>query len=200
MKCSTSTTVFSKGLSIIIYSTILSLPIENRLSYLVYVTLRLTKYPASKGAQWLLWLKRSIRVVRALEVSRQIFLHIYVTVHLQFLRMLSDSKRARMKKKTERRENRSTNTVMQGCGKIFKKNNCLRMNQACVANRVKQKKTNNKITAPKAGNHFPSFYNSNFFFLGECERSIYVKKRVQTPLKKIPYIRLVKITTTFGLN
>lgn len=47
---------------------------------------------------------------------------------------------------------------------------------------------------------FPSFYNSNFFFLGECERSIYVKKRVQTPLKKILYIRLVKITTTFGLN
>ena len=84
---------------IIICSTILSLPIENCLSYLVYVTLKLTKYPASKGAQCLLWLKRSIRVVRALEVSTQIFLHIYVTVHLQFLRMLSDSKRARMKKK-----------------------------------------------------------------------------------------------------
>ena len=33
------------------------------------------------------------------------FLHIYLTVHLQFPRMLSDSKRTRTKKKTERREN-----------------------------------------------------------------------------------------------
>ena len=166
MKCSTSTTVFSKGLSIIICSTILSLPIENRLSYLVYVTLRLTKYPASKGAQWLLWLKRSIRVVRALEVSTQIFLHIYVTVHLQFLRMLSDSKRARMKKKTERRENRSTNTVMQGCGKIFKKNNGLRMNQACVANRVKQKKTNKQNNCPESWKSLSELLQFKLFFSG----------------------------------
>ena len=139
--------------------------------------------------------------MRALEVSTQIFLHIYVTAHLQFLRMLSDSKRARMKKKTERRENRSTNTVMQGCGKIFKKNNGLRMNQACVANRVKQKKTNKQNNCPESWKSlFRASTIQTFFFLGECERSIYVKKRVQTPLKKIPYIRLVKITTTFGLN
>ena len=200
MKCSTSTTVFSRGLIIIICSTILSLPIENCLSYLVYVTLRLTKYPASKGAQWLLWLKRSIRVVRALEVSTQIFLHIYVTVHLQFLRMLSDSKRARMKKKTERRENRSTNTVMQGCGKIFKKNNGLRMNQAWIANRVKQKKNEQTKQLPrKLEITFASFYSSNFFSGGVWTIHLR-KKRVQTPLKKIPYIILVKITTTFDLN
>ena len=36
------------------------------------------------------------------------FLHIYLTVHLQFPRMLSDSKRTRTKKKTERRENWQT--------------------------------------------------------------------------------------------
>ena len=109
-------------------------------------------------------IKRSIRVVRALEVSTQIFLHIYVTVHLQFLRMLSDSKRARMEKKTERRENRSTNTVMQGCGKIFKKNNGLRMNQAWIANRVKQKKNEQTKQLPrKLEITFASFYSSNFF-------------------------------------
>lgn len=192
MKCSTSTTVFSRGLIIIICSTILSLPIENCLSYLVYVTLRLTKYPASKGAQWLLWLKRSIRVVRALEVSTQIFLHIYVTVHLQFLRMLSDSKRARMKKKTERRENRSTNTVMQGCGKIFKKNNGLRMNQAWIANRVKQKKNEQTKQLPrKLEITFASFYSSNFF-LGECERSIYEKKESKLRWKKYRILYLLK--------
>lgn len=36
------------------------------------------------------------------------FLHIYLTVHLQFPRMLSDSKRTRTKKKTEKRENWQT--------------------------------------------------------------------------------------------
>ena len=51
--------------------TILSLPTENRLSYLLYVTQGLTKYPASKGAQWLLWLKRSIKMVKALEANIQ---------------------------------------------------------------------------------------------------------------------------------
>ena len=192
MKCSTSTTVFSRGLIIIICSTILSLPIENCLSYLVYVTLRLTKYPASKGAQWLLWLKRSIRVVRALEVSTQIFLHIYVTVHLQFLRMLSDSKRARMKKKTERRENRSTNTVMQGCGKIFKKNNGLRMNQAWIANRVKQKKNEQTKQLPGSWKSLLRASTVQTFFLGECERSIYEKKESKLRWKKYRILYLLK--------
>ena len=58
-------------LSIIVCLTILSLPIGNRLSYLVYVTLRLTKYPALKGVQWLLWLKPSTKMGRALEVNTQ---------------------------------------------------------------------------------------------------------------------------------
>ena len=78
--------------------------------------------------------------------------------------MFSDSKRARMKKKTERRENRSTNTVMQGCGKIFKKNNDLRMNQAHVANRVKQKKNKQTKQLPrKLEITLASFYSSDFF-------------------------------------
>ena len=78
--------------------------------------------------------------------------------------MFSDSKRARMKKKTERRENRSTNTVMQGCGKISEKNNDLRMNQAWVANRVKQKKKKQAKQLPrKLEITFASFYSSNFF-------------------------------------
>ena len=66
------------------------------------------------------------------------FLHIYLTVHLQFPRMLSDSKRTRTKKKTEKRE-KLANTVTQGCREIIKKNNDLPMNQARVANRVKKK-------------------------------------------------------------
>ena len=51
LKCFISTTAFPMKLSIIVCLTILSPPIGNRLSYLVYVILRLTKYPASKGAQ-----------------------------------------------------------------------------------------------------------------------------------------------------
>ena len=113
--------------------------------------------------------------------------------------MFSDSKRARMKKKTERRENRSTNTVMQGCGKITKKKNSLRMNQACVANRVKQKRTNKQNNCPESWKSLFRASTVQTFFLGECERSIY-EKRAQTPSKIILYIRLVKITTTFGLN
>ena len=70
-------------------------------------------------------------------------------------------------KKTERRENRSTNTVMQGCGKIFKKNNGLRMNQACVANRVKQKKTNKQNNCPESWKSlFRASTIQTFFFWG----------------------------------
>ena len=51
------------------------------------------------------------------------------------------------------------------------------MNQACVANRVKQKKNKQTKQLPrKLEITFPSFYNSNFFFPGECEQSIYEKR------------------------
>ena len=53
---------------------------------------------------------------------------------------------------------------MQGCGKIFKKNNDLRMNQARVANRVKQKKNKQTKQLPrKLEITLASFYSSNFF-------------------------------------
>ena len=200
MKCSTSTTVFSRGLLIIICSTILSLPIENCLSYLVYVTLRLTKYPASKGAQWLLWLKRSIRVVRALEVSTQIFLHIYVTVHLQFLRMLSDSKRARMKKKN-RKERKSIDKHSYARLQKDLQEEQWPPNEPSLDSKQSEtkKERTNKTTAPKAVNHFCELLQFKLFSGGVWTIHLR-KKRVQTPLKKILYIRLVKITTTFGLN
>ena len=51
LKCFMSITAIPMKLSIIVCRTILSPPIGNRLSYLVYVILRLTKYPALKGVQ-----------------------------------------------------------------------------------------------------------------------------------------------------
>ena len=52
LKCFMSTTAFLMELSVIVVSRFCpALPTENRLSYLLYVTQGLTKYPASKGAQ-----------------------------------------------------------------------------------------------------------------------------------------------------
>ena len=72
---------------------------------------------------------------------------------------------------------------MQGCGKIFKKNNDLRMNQAWVANRVKQKKNKQAKQLPwKLEITFASFYSSKFFSGGVW--TIHLRKKSQNSVEK----------------
>ena len=66
------------------------------------------------------------------------------------------------------------------------------MNQAWIANRVKQKKNEQTKQLPrKLEITFASFYSSNFF-LGECERSIYEKKESKLRWKKYRILYLLK--------
>ena len=104
--------------------------------------------------------------------------------------MFSDSKRARMKKKTERRENRSTNTMMQGCRKIIKKNNGLRMNlEPSLDSKQSEtkKEQTNKTTAPKAGNHFSELLQFKLFFWGSVNDPFTKKKSPNSVEKNTVY-------------
>ena len=66
------------------------------------------------------------------------------------------------------------------------------MNQACVANRVKQKKNKRTKQLPrKLEITFASFYSSNFFSGGVWTIHSQ-KKKAQTPLKKYCILDLLK--------